>query len=331
MQPGYLNRGSTREKEGRAMIKPETIYSTAYELTKKAAVKIPSDVKNRIKEMYENETSSGSKYVLAKILENYNKAETEERPMCSDTGLPRFYVKCGNEVAIQGGMVMLEEMIRKATADATHDIPLRPNRVHPLTRKDNNNNIGAHSPTVDFSFEPNANWLDLITVHKGGLFGSDYRMLFPSDGIDGIRKFYLDTISEFFRRGMACQPATIGIGIGGTKDVCVKLAKEAACLRVIGDRNPDIDIARLEKELIELGNRTGFGPMGLTGSSSILDVHIEVAYAHTGGMPISIHQFCFAQRRAVARIFCNNSIEYREDPRWFTSYYRRETIERGSD
>ncbi|HEY8500655.1 MAG TPA: fumarate hydratase [Clostridia bacterium] len=307
------------------MIKPETIYDTAYELTKKAAVIIPSDVKNRIKEMYDSETNPRSKYVLAKILENYNKAETEERPMCSDTGLPRFYVKCGNEVPIQGGMIMLEEMIRKATADATRDIPLRPNRVHPLTRKDNNNNIGIHAPTVDYSFEPNADWLDLITVHKGGLFGSDYRMLFPADGIDGIKKFYLDTISEFFRRGMTCQPSTIGIGIGGTKDVCVKLAKEAACLRIIGDRNPDDDIARLEKELVELSNSTGFGPMGLTGNSSVLDVHIEVAYAHTGGMPVSIHQFCFAQRRAAARIFSDDSVEYREDPQWFTDYYRRET------
>jgi len=277
--------------------------------------------------MYENESNELPKYVFNKILENYDKAELEQCPMCSDTGLPRFYVKLGNEAIVEGGVIALERMVRKATADATFDIPLRPNRVHPLTRKDYNNNVGAHAPTVDYSFEPDVDWLDITTIHKGGLFGSDYRMLFPADGIDGIKKFYLDTISEFFRRGMTCQPVTIGIGIGGTKDVCVRLAKEAACLRIIGDRNPDNNIAELEEELLKLGNKTGFGPMGLAGNNCVLDVHIEVAYAHTGGMPVSIQQFCYAQRRATARIHSDNRVEYRETPEWFTGYYRRETLE----
>jgi len=309
------------------MIQANTILETARELNIQAAIEIPRDVQQKIVQMKDGETHHLSRYVLGKILENYAEAEKGRRPMCADTGLPRYYVKIGNEAAVEGGMVRMEKMLRQATADTTAGIPLRPNRVHPFTRKDYNNNVGMHAPTVDYSFEPGADWLDVTVVHKGGLFGGDYRMLFPADGIAGLKRFFLDSLSEFFRRGMSCQPAVIGVGVGGTKDVCVRLAKEAACLRIIGDRNPDPDIAALEHTLIELGNAAGFGPMGFPGNSSVLDVHIEAAYAHTGGMPVGIQHFCYAQRRKTARIGRDNRVEFRDDPQWFTDYYRRDTID----
>ena len=145
--------------------------------------------------------------------------------------------------------------------------------------------------------------------------------------MQALMRFFLDSMAEFLRRGMSCQPAVIGIGVGGTKDVCVRLAKEAACLRVVGDRNPDPEIAALEEELSALGNKAGFGPMGFPGNSAVLDVHIEAAYAHTGGMPVGIQQFCYAQRRWTVRLYSDNKLEYREDPMWFTPFYRRDTIE----
>jgi L(+)-tartrate dehydratase alpha subunit len=308
------------------MISSDTIYQTACELHRRAAICIPTDARQAVERIYERETHNLSKYVLGQIVQNYQVAIAEGRPMCADTGLPRFYAKVGNEAHIEGGMVALEHALRRATADATAAIPLRPNRVHPLTRKDYNNNVGVHAPTVDYSFEPAADWLDLTVVHKGGLFGGDYRMLFPADGIPGLKRFFLDSISEFFRRGMSCQPLVVGIGIGGTKDICVRLAKEAACLRLVGDRNPDPEIATLEDELLDLGNATGFGAMGFPGSGAIMDVHIEIAYTHTGGMPVAIQQFCFAHRRMSARIGMDNTVTYREDPQWFTPYYRREGL-----
>src|SRR5204863_38233 len=128
----------------------------------------------------------------------------------------------------------MERALRRATADATASIPLRPNRVHPLTRVDHNNNVGVHAPEVTYAFEPGGDWIDVTTVHKGGLFGSDYRMLFPADGVAGIKRFFVDTLVEFGRRGLACQPAIVGVGIGGAKDTCVRLGKEAACLRAVG-------------------------------------------------------------------------------------------------
>jgi L(+)-tartrate dehydratase alpha subunit len=83
----------------------------------------------------------------------------------------------------------------------------------------------------------------------------------------------------------------------------------------------------LRDELLELGNSTGFGAMGFPGNGGIMDVHIEIAYAHTGGMPIAIQHFCFAHRRMTARIAADNTVTYRADPQWFTPFYRREGIE----
>lgn len=302
------------------------IQAVGEELMCRAAIDIPTDVQKEIKMLKAGEDHKLSTFVLDQITENALLATKDRRPVCGDTGLPRWYVKMGNDCLPEGGFIRLERALRHATADATHNIPLRPNRVHPLTREDHNNNLGIHAPEIDYTFEPGGAWIDLTSVQKGGLFGSDYRMLFPADGIPGLKRFFLDTMAEFGRRGLACQPAIVGMGIGGCKDTTMRIAKEAACLRVVGDRNPDAQIATLEKELKQLGNRMGIGPMGFPGQSMLMDVHVEVAHAHTGGMQAAIHTFCAAARRATARINADGTIEFRDDPAWFTEYYRREDI-----
>ena len=309
------------------LILESSIQAAASELTRQAAIRIPDDYRSGIREVRHHETGPLSCFVLDTMIDNWDAAVADQRPMCADTGLPRYYVKFGNDVAIEGGFVALERALRRATAEATASIPLRPNRVHPLTREDHNNNVGARAPEIEYSVEPDADWLDITTVHKGGLFGTDYRMLFPGDGWDGIKKMFLDTMIQFGRRGLACQPAIVGIGIGGSKDTSMVLGKQAACLRVVGDRHPDPSIAKLEDELKELGNQIGMGPMGFVGSSMVVDCHIEIAHTHTGGMPVSIHSFCLSSRRAVARIFPDGTTKYRTDPKWFTPYHRRETVE----
>lgn len=309
------------------MISESTLQEAAYEIMRQAAIRIPEDYRNGIREARTNETHSLSCFVMDTMLDNWDAAIEDQRPMCADTGLPRYYVKFGNESSIDGGFVALERALRRATAEATSGIPLRPNRVHPLTRQDHNNNVGARAPEIEYSVEPDASWVDITTVHKGGLFGTDYRMLFPGDGKDGIKKMFLDTMIQFGRRGLACQPAIVGVGIGGSKDTCMVLGKQAACLRVVGDRHPDSEIADFEDELKELGNQIGMGPMGFVGNSMVVDCHIEIAHTHTGGMPVSIHSFCLSSRRAVARVYDNNSVEYRNNPDWFTPYMRREEVE----
>ena len=308
------------------MISYHCIEQAATRIMENAAIDIPEDYRRSLAAMAEGEDSELSCFVLKTMLDNYAAATEDRRPMCADTGLPRYYVKVGNEARIEGGFVALEKALRSATARATHDIPLRPNRVHPLWRTDPNNNVGINAPEIDWSFEPQADWLEITTVHKGGLFGTDYRMLFPGDGIDGIKRFLLDTLIAFGKRGLACQPAIVGIGLGGSKDTCMVLGKQAACLRVVGDRHPDPEIAKLELELKELGNSIGMGPMGFVGRSMVADLHIEVGHTHTGGMPMSVHTFCLSSRRATVRIHPNGAPQYRTDPKWFSLYSRRETI-----
>lgn len=308
------------------VISQEALYRAAYEVNRRAAIAVPQDGLLAYQKALAQEGKPLAKFILAQICYNYQVAVAEGRPMCADTGLPRYYVKVGNEARLEGGFVALERALRQAVADITRDIQMRANRVHPLTRKNPGNNVGVFAPNVDYSFEPDADWVDITAVHKGGLFGTDYRMLFPGDGIEGIKRFFLDNLAEFARRGLSCPPVTVGIGIGGTKDQAVRLSKEAACLRVQGDRHPDPVVASLEEELIRLGNRTGFGVMGVGGDVTVLDVHIEIAYTHTGGTPVGISQFCHAYRRATARLYPDGRIEYRHDPQWFTPYYRREGI-----
>ena len=309
------------------MIKTAVIQATAETLMKKAAIEIPDDYLTGLKQAASAEDGDLSSFVLEAMLENYQAAKEDSRAMCGDTGCPRWYVKMGNDARLEGGPVALESALRRATANATHSVPLRPNRVHPLWRTDHDNNVGIGDPEIEYGFEPDGDWIDLITVHKGGLFGTDYRMLFPSDGIAGIKRFFLDSLVAFGKRGLACQPAIIGIGLGGSKDSCMVLGKRAACLRTVGDRNPDPKIAALEDEFKTLGNSIGMGAMGFVGKSMVIDCNIEVGYCHTGGMQMSVHAFCLSSRRAVARIYADGTVEYRTDPQWFTDYQRRETVE----
>src|SRR6266508_1587835 len=285
------------------MIPISALERTAGELMAKAAIEIPDDYLAGLRRCADTEKGDLSAFVIQAMLENYEAAKEDRRAMCGDTGVPRWYVKIGNEAQIEGGPIGLEAALRRATAKATQDVPLRPNRVHPLWRTDHNNNVGINAPEIEYAFHPDADWIDLTTVHKGGLFGSDYRMLFPGDGIDGIKRFYLDTLIAFGKRGLACQPAIVGVGLGGSKDISMVLGKQASCLRTVGSRNPDPKIAALEEEFKALG------------------------YCHTGGMPMSVHMFCLSSRRATARVHADGRAEFRTDPEWFTDYMRRSTVE----
>jgi L(+)-tartrate dehydratase alpha subunit len=307
-------------------IKYAQLEEVAYELNRRAAIAVPLDAREAFAEAARRETHPDAKRALLAVLDNADVANAQQSSMCGDTGLPRFYVKAGNNVELEGGFVSLERALRAATARATKDVPLRSNRVHPLTRRNPGSNVGVMAPNIDYRFEPDGDWIDLTAVHKGGLFGSDYRMLFPGDGIPGIKRFFVDTLVSFGHRGLSCPPVIVGVGIGGTKDQCVTLGKEASCLRLVGDRHPDPLVAKLEEELLELGNRTMIGIMGFKSDTPVLDVHCEIAYAHTGGLPVGISELCHAVRRATARIWNDGRVEYREDPQWFTEYYRREGV-----
>src|SRR6201981_3430878 len=167
------------------MISISCLERTALDLMAKAAIEIPDDYLAGLRRCADAEKGDLSAFVIAAMLENYEAAKEDRRAMCGDTGLPRWYVKIGNEARLEGGPVALEAALRRATARATTSVPLRPNRVHPLWRTDHNNNVGINAPEIAYEFHPAAACIELTTVHKGGLFGTDYRMLFSGAGRGG--------------------------------------------------------------------------------------------------------------------------------------------------
>jgi len=261
---------------------------------------------------------------MKSIVENSQVAREDQRPICADVGVLRVFVVAGNEAKIDGGFVALERAIRGATVRVTKDLALRSNRVHPITRKNPGNNLGVFAPNIEYRFEPDADWVELVAVHKGGAFGSDFRMMVDGDGLNGVRKGLVDAIAEFGRRGLTCPPVIIGVGIGGTKDQAFSIAKQAAVLRPIGDRHPEPEVAALESELFDLANSLGLGAMGYPGTGGYaLDVHVEIAYTHSALTPLGIHQLCQAARRGVVRIYADGTIESRDAPSWFSEHHRR--------
>ena len=303
------------------------LYSVAYEANKRAAIAVPQDGIEAFEQAFSRETKPMASFILGQVLENAQLAIAEERPMCGDTGLPRYYVKVGNEANIEGGFVALEHTLRRAVADVTQDVQLRANRVHPLTRQNPGNNVGMFAPSVDYSFEPDADWIDVTAVHKGGLFGTDYRMLFPADGTDGIKRFLLDNLAAFARRGLSCPPVVVGVGLGGSKDQCVVLSKEAACLRTMGDRHPDPEVAALEDEAEGAREPHGLRRDGRgrrhdrarRARGDRLHAHRWVAHSHIPVLPRLSQVYGARVRRRQRRV--------RDDPLWFTPYYRRAGLE----
>jgi tartrate/fumarate subfamily iron-sulfur-dependent hydro-lyase alpha chain len=184
--------------------------------------------------------------------------------------------------------------------------------VDPLSRKNPGDNIGPGMPKVELCFAGEGGGLEIIAAPKGGgseIFGTFYKMLFPADGKTGIKKFIIESIKNACYAGKICPPAIVGIGIGGTADLCMKLAKEAALLRKVGEPNPDPEIARLEQELLSASRELGLGPMGASGINCVIGMHIETALTHTAALPVAVNAQCLVGRRWKALIDANNNYQ----------------------
>ncbi|WP_457612676.1 fumarate hydratase [Methanocaldococcus sp.] len=277
------------------------ISKIVVELFKEAVVLLPQDVNNALNVAYSEETENLSKNTLKAIIENNKIAEQKQVPLCQDTGVPIIFLKIGKNIDSSEIMKIMED-IKEGVKEATETIPLRPNVVHPITRENFKTNVGLHSPFIHVEFDENLNREIEITVFPKGA-GSEnmsaLKMLTPSDGIKGVKEFILKTVVE--AGGKPCPPIVVGVGIGGTADIALKLAKKAL-LRKIGERHPDKKIANLEKELLEKINKLGIGAMGLGGKITSLDVFIEIAGCHTASLQVGVCIQCWADRRASRRI-----------------------------
>jgi fumarate hydratase subunit alpha len=278
-----------------AKISKKNIEEILIEAIEKAEMELPKDVIRSLKKAANIEKGI-AKIQMEAILENMRIASKEGIPMCQDTGIMTFYIQAGTEFKYISD---LKKMLSKAVKRATKEIPLRPNTVNPFTSKNPGDNLGRNIPHISWDMVKGSE----CTIHilpKGG--GSENMsalwMLNSAEGFDKAKKLITEHITN--AGGKPCPPTIAGIGIGGGADICMQLAKKAL-LRKIGERHREKKVAKMEKELIELINKTGVGPMGMGGKTTVLDVHIEYAYRHPASFPVGLILQCWANRRKTIK------------------------------
>jgi fumarate hydratase subunit alpha len=283
------------------------IEDVTVNLLRTAVTTLPDDVLGALRDAEREETSEVARTQLRTILRNVAAADRLFLPMCQDTGMPIFFVsgRC---------LPNLEEGIHRGVKRATSEVPLRPNAVHPITRQNPGDNIGKHVPIIHYDYS-DSDFTQMTVMPKGA--GSEnmsvLAMLTPSQGLKGIKKVVLDAVVS--AGGKPCPPTIVGVGIGGSADQAMLLAKQAL-LRPLHVANSDPQLAALESDLKEALNLTGIGPMGLGGSTTVLGVRVEEAYAHTASLPVAVCFQCWAARRASARITKDGSVQYSREGFW---------------
>ena len=278
-------------------IKAETVTETVKQLFLDCNYFIGKDIMTALEKARENEKSKVGKSVLTQIIENDKLAAKEEVPLCQDTGMAILFVEYGDKVVIEDGS--FEDAVNEGVRQAYKDGYLRKSVVNDpvfdrLNTKDNTPAI-IHTRIVKG---------DKIKITAGGKgFGSEnmsaIKMLTPSYGIQGVKKFVLDTVRTAGPN--PCPPIVVGVGIGGTFERCAQLAKKAT-FRAIDTHNEDERYAKLEDELLESINKMGFGPAGLGGTTTAIGVNIETSPTHIAGMPVAVNICCHAARHASAEI-----------------------------
>jgi fumarate hydratase subunit alpha len=273
-------------------MKNEDIEKGIIQLIRKAETELPVDVIKALKNASRIEEGL-AKIQIDTILQNVELAQKSSRPMCQDTGIQTFFIDVGTDFPHIGE---LKTWITNAVKKATIEIPLRPNTVDPLTNENHKDNTGDHVPYLTWYFFK-GDHVSITAFPKGG--GSENMsklgMLKPGVGIDGVKDFIVDEMIK--AGGNPCPPTVVGVGIGGGADLALKLAKKSL-LRPVGMRHEYPPLAQIETELIDRINKSGIGPMGLGGKTTVLDVHIEKAHRHPASLPVGISVQCWADRRA---------------------------------
>lgn len=298
------------------MIRREIITEAMYNAIRLGATRMPPDIRAALQHALTEETDPMAKKHLEVSLQNADMSEKGNGLICADTGFPMFFIHAGPKTELEGGFNVLRTCAEEAVRLATAECFLRPTMVHPLTRANPGNNIGPGMPKIDLSFDLPSDCLEIIATPKGGgseIFGTFFRMMFPADGLAGIKKFVIDCIKNACYAGKVCPPAIIGIGIGGTADVCMNMAKKAALLRLIGKHHSDPEVAALEKELYDAARLLGIGPMGSCGVNAVMAVNIDISVTHTAALPVAFNAQCLVGRRWRALVAADGNIQYTGD------------------
>jgi len=280
-------------------IDPAVIEDVAKELYIRALKILPDDVKRGFASLEQRETVAKAREVLGTMIQNIAVAERTDNLLCQDTGIPIYNVTLGCNVEIDGPAV--KAAIRRGCERATREHPLRSSIVHPITRRNEHTSCGTGVPVIDIDYATGFEGLKIEMIPKGS--GSEnnswLKMAVPAEGVDAIKAFVVDCVLD--AGGRTCPPTIVGVGVGGTADLCVHLAKVAAT-RPLGTHCEDPDGARLETELTEAVNMLGVGPQGLGGDSTAFAVHVELAATHITMNPVAVNMQCHSARRASATI-----------------------------
>jgi fumarate hydratase subunit alpha len=267
---------------------------------------LPPDIKEGFKRLDATETNATGKAILGTMIRNIKVAEANTNLLCQDTGIPIYNVVIGSGVDVDG--FQLKQAITKGCERATKEHPLRSSVVHPTTRLNEHTSCGRGVPVIniDFSDKPDELSIEMIPKGSGSEFNSWLKMALPADGIDAIKTFVIDCVLE--AGGKTCPPTIVGVGVGGTADLCVHLSKVAAT-RPLGTACTDAEGAKLEKELSAVVNKLGVGPQGLGGDSTSFAVHIETAATHITLNPVAVNMQCHSARRSRAT-FTSQGLSY---------------------
>src|SRR5947207_7060212 len=235
---------------------------------------IPPDVVEAIRRAAGRETKEVAKRIFSHYIKSIELGRDQNMMVCQDTGIPIYWVDIGSKLRLDGAR--LSEAITRGTERATREHPLRSSIVSPIKRENRQTSTGQRIPIIHYDFVPDSDALDILFMPKGS--GSEnmsfMKMLVPADGVNGIKRFVLEHVVGAGAK--PCPPTIVGIGIGGSSDLCMALAKKATA-RPVGTKNENPEIARLETELVEAINQSSIGPQGLGGNTTALAVHIESA------------------------------------------------------
>ncbi len=276
-------------------INAKDITSVIRRLCMEANSYLPDDIKEKIAACRKAETWDLARDILGTIEENFLIAEDEFLPICQDTGVACVFLEIGQDVHINGD---LREAVDEGVRSGYEDGYLRKSVVRdPLDRV----NTGDNTPAMLYTEIVPGDRLKITVAPKG--FGSEnmsgIKMLKPSDGIEGVKDFILETVENAGPN--PCPPVVVGVGIGGTFDKAALLAKKAL-LRSIGVRNEDKLYADMEEEMLDKINSLGIGPQGVGGATTALAVNIEKMPTHIAGLPVAVNINCHVARHCSAEL-----------------------------
>lgn len=290
---------------------PDSFYTlvenTCRDLYIKSLKEIPPDIVEAIQRAAQTETKEVAKRIFSHYLQSIELGRTEDMIVCQDTGIPIYWVKIGGNLRLDGAR--LGRAIVRGTERATLEHPLRSSIVSPLKRENRQTSTGDGIPIIHYDFAADSDVIEILFMPKGS--GSEnmssLKMLVPADGVNGIKRFVIEQVVGAGAK--PCPPTIVGVGIGGSSDLCMALAKQATA-RPLGVPNADPELAALEKELCDAINQTGIGPQGLGGNTTALAVHIESAWTHITCNPVAVNLQCWRAERRRAKLRADGSVEW---------------------